>query len=55
MTILEDRCKCRLGSKAAAHIEQLERELAREKAALAKAEAQLVEKQQEEMRYALNA
>ena len=52
MTILEHRCKCRLAESA--RIEQLERELAAEKAARAKAEAQLLERNQGGMRYARN-
>ena len=55
MTILDGRCQCRLGTQSAERIEQLERELTREKAARAKAEKQLLEKQQGGMRYARNA
>lgn len=54
MSILDDRCQCRLGTQSAERIEQLERKLAKEKAAREKAEAQLVERNQGGQRYARN-
>ena len=54
MSILEHRCKCRLGTQSAERIEQLERELAREKEAREKAEKQLIERNQGGVRYARN-
>lgn len=50
--ILADRCKCRLGSRASARINQLEQDLAAERAARERAEAQLLERNQGGSRYA---